>query len=136
MCGILDDVHAYGGQEQQGHGSSVLGKFGREDLRSGRVHAVIADGAVQKALKLLRFALPNVALIARDSCHVQRIAASDPLKRDSCTLPKLEILIVIFSVSMGFLSGGMGQRWRASKKWRYELQLVQSMKQWTGLSTV
>ena len=53
-----------------------------------RVNGVIADGAVQKALKLLRFALPNVGVIARDSCHVQRIATSDPLKRDSCTLPK------------------------------------------------
>ncbi|CAE7401903.1 unnamed protein product [Symbiodinium natans] len=104
-----------------------------------RVNGVIADGAVQKALKLLRFALPNVGVIARDSCHVQRIATSDPLKRDSCTLPKWDF------------SGGMGQRWRvimaaegglfpavqASEKWRYELQLAQRvMKKWTGLSTV
>ena len=44
--------------------------------------AVFGDGAILKAMSFLREALPAAFIIARDTCHVQRIATGEPIKRD------------------------------------------------------
>ena len=94
-------------------------------------HSFFADGFVQKSLKFLKVALPNIAVVGRDSCHLQRIATGDPLKRDA-----------IMGLRFQSIMGGQGALFptiQASDKWRAELQSAQHFLKKhgkTGLSTI
>ena len=88
------------------------------------VHSIFADGAVQKTLALLQVALPNVAIVNRDTCHVQRIATGDPLKRDAVFGERWK------QIMAG--QGGLFPAIRSSFKWQAELVSAQRFMRVSG----